>query len=535
MKRLDQWIPIFATALLCGCLQVQDELTVAPDGSGKVALVIHCNVSEELINMIGNGMAGGGAPVYPPMNEDEAQQFFPSRDFTLKVEQKNTDEGRTVTVEASFKDVNKLLASPYGRAHQLVLRTNSNGSLSLRALIGGSALAQAAQIKPDGRTAQMELPGLEEARSKKGQMRFEFRVNLPSNVIEANGTHENQSVRWAVERAKCKTDEEFATSLGNLLEASCTARDLSFSPASPPRLGLVPFDQLAEGKAATAGALPDTNQILSAARFVPYFLRVIRSIDLTGEGGGQPSLAQLTGALILPAALAPQGWGQVQLEEVIDAKGNNLMPKQNAGAMQSAIAGFESLGWTGQPRDQTDESAPQPESADRPRTLSISFKAPEWKIKTISKVKGFVELQYLGGSEVVKLSNAIPANLIMDMTKGGLNRYSFDSDRGQISNKRLNELGLSMRVQMASVESGMTSLSLEAAGKAALLDAQVFDSRGLPWPTSFSQSAAGPQCQIMVAGQPKPPLSLALTVGGVGASVTVPILLKNLPVGGIKN
>jgi hypothetical protein len=35
----------------------------------------------------------------------------------------------------------------------------------------------------------------------------------------------------------------------------------------------------------------------------------------------------------------------------------------------------------------------------------------------------------------------------------------------------------------------------------------------------------------MVAGKPKPPFSLALAVGGVGALVGVPILVENVPVG----
>jgi hypothetical protein len=37
-------------------------------------------------------------------------------------------------------------------------------------------------------------------------------------------------------------------------------------------------------------------------------------------------------------------------------------------------------------------------------------------------------------------------------------------------------------------------------------------------------------CQLMVAGNPKPPFSLALAVSGVGASVSVPILVENVPI-----
>jgi hypothetical protein len=48
----------------------------------------------------------------------------------------------------------------------------------------------------------------------------------------------------------------------------------------------------------------------------------------------------------------------------------------------------------------------------------------------------------------------------------------------------------------------------------------------------MQDSSGGEQhsCQVMVAGKPKPPFSLALAVGGVGASVPVPILLENVPI-----
>jgi hypothetical protein len=112
---------------------------------------------------------------------------------------------------------------------------------------------------------------------------------------------------------------------------------------------------------------------------------------------------------------------------------------------------------------------------------------------------------------------------------------SSSSDRGQISSDRLASLGLSLQVQMAMVQSGMTMLSLGTSGKAVLVDAQVFDVEGQPWPTTLVQSDSGggddQSCQVVVAGKPKPPFSLALAVGGVGVSVSLPILVENVPVG----
>ena len=538
MKTLRGWLPVLAAVFLCGCFQVQDDLTLQADGSGKVKLTVHSNMPEEVTSMLGisSGFGGGGAPLYPPVNESEARHFFPAKDFTLKVEQKDAGEGKTLVVEASFKDINRLLASPYARAHQLALTTNQNGTLRLQALSGGSTLALAAQMKPGEEMGMMEMPGLEDAQKKKGEMRFEFKVTLPNAVTAANGTREDKSVAWTAERAKCKDDDEFAGKLSGVLEASCSAAGLKFAPVTPPRLGLLRFSELAAGKMAGASALPDTNEVAKAARFVPYALNVTRALDLSGEGGGHDSQAQLTGAILLPTELAPQQWGEAKLEEAVDGKGNSLMPKEDREGM--ARMGRYSRYGMGEPpvdEDDTDAAKPKP-AAQKEHPVALSFKAPEWKVKEIAKVKGALDLEYLGGAEVIKLSNAVPASLVMDMSKQSSFSYNSDNERGQVADNRLAELGLSLRVQMAMVQSGMTTLELQTGGgKSALVDVQVFDAEGRPWPTTLVQqdSSGGEErsCQVMVAGKPKPPFSLAVAVSGVGASVSVPIQVEHVPVG----
>lgn len=378
------------------------------------------------------------------------------------------------------------------------------------------------------------MPGMEDAQKKKGEMRFEFRVTLPNTVTEANGARENKTVTWGAERAKCKDDDEFASKLSGVLEATCSVEGLKFSPNTPPRLGLVPFRELTAGKMAGATTLPDTNQVLKAARFVPYVLHVTRSIDLSGEGGGRRSEAQLAGAILMPADLAPQQWGEEKLEEAVDGKGNSLMPKE-AEAM-SRMERYQSFGMREEMDDQGDaDAAKRKVPGEKEHPVALSFRAPEWKVKDIAKVKGVVELGYLGGSEVIKLSNAVPASLVMDVSKRSSYSYTEDSGRGQITDSRLAELGLSLRAQMALVQSGMTMMSLETSGgKTSLVDAQVFDAEGRPWPTTFIRSDASRgeerSCQIVVAGKPKPPFSLAVAVSGVGASVAVPILVEHVPV-----
>ncbi len=537
MKAIQRWVPILGLIFLCGCFQVQDELTLRPDGSGTVMLTLQTSLPDELLEMLGmsSRYGGGGASFYPPSSEWEARRFFPAKDFALKVEQKSADTGKALTIEAKFKDLNRLLASPYGRAHQMILKTNGSGALTLQALSGGSILAQAAQAKPEetGRVAT-DFPGMDEAQKKKGEMRFLFRVTMPNAVTAANGAREGSTVTWAVERAQCKDDEEFAAKLSPVLEASCSAAGLKFNPKGPVRMGLLPFGQLGAGAIAATTALPDTNKIVAAARFVPCVLHVSRSLDLSGEGAGQPSEARLTGAVLLPEELAPQRWGQPRLDEVVDAGGKSLMPKEDADSMMSRMVRYESFGRENVDGQEADDE--KNETGPKPHILTLSFKAPEWKVKRIAKIRGMLDLQYLGASEIIKLSNAVPAALVLDMSKGSGSSYGVESERGQVTDPRLRELGFALRVQMAMVQSGMTMLSLETGGgNAALVDAQVFDVDGKPWPTTMIQAegAGGEErgAQLVVAGKPKPPFSLALELGGVGASVGVPIVLENVPLG----
>jgi hypothetical protein len=538
MKPFLRLVPLPLLLLLTGCFQIEDELTLQPDGSGMIKLTVNTDLPDEMTAM--TSQFGGGAPLYPPVSEQEAKYFFPAKDFTLKTAGKSGGgNNKTLTVDAAFKDVNAMLASPYARAHQLSLKTNADGTLKLQTLSGGALLAQAAQFKAEGEWASaLQMPGLQDAQKKKGGMRLQFKITLPNTVSDGNGSRQDKTVSWTIERAKCKDDDEFAAKMSGLFEATCSAQGLKFSPVTPPRLGLVSFPKLAAGKVAEGPALPDTTKIAQAARFVPYSLQVTRSLDLSGENSYSPSQAQLTGAIIVPADLAPQRWGVPKLEEATDAKGNNLVPKENDenGEILRSFDRSSRFGMGDDPTDEDDDSTGGNSKAkDKPHFVSLNFKAPEWKVKKIGKLKGSVELQYLGGSEIVKLTNAVPAALVRDMSKASAaESFSFDSDRGQISDSRLAALGLSLKVDMAMSQGGMTTISLESSGgKAALTDLQVFDADGKPWPTTLMQDSSGGEqhsCQVMVAGKPKPPFSLALAVGGVGASVPVPILLENVPI-----
>src|SRR5437867_9627469 len=125
-----------AILLLCGCFKTKDELTLEADGSGKVRIETRTSIPVEMLSGAGLGLQMGASEIaiYPPITESEAKKFFPGNAFAVTArEEKTGDSGRIVVIEAAFKDVNTLLASPYGRAHALTLKLES-GKLLLKAL-----------------------------------------------------------------------------------------------------------------------------------------------------------------------------------------------------------------------------------------------------------------------------------------------------------------------------------------------------------------------------------------------------------------
>src|SRR5262245_49123740 len=120
MNKIKRLLPFLPLVFLCGCLQVTDELSIQPDGSGTVKLDIKSSIPGSMAQNIGMGMGETGAVVYPPTSEAEARKFFPGKEFTVTTkEEDNGETGSHLTVTVEFKDINALLSSPYGHAHAL--------------------------------------------------------------------------------------------------------------------------------------------------------------------------------------------------------------------------------------------------------------------------------------------------------------------------------------------------------------------------------------------------------------------------------
>jgi hypothetical protein len=361
-------------------------------------------------------------------------------------------------------------------------------------------------------------------------MRAEFRVTLPNTLTAANGARDGKTATWIVERAKSKDAADFAEKLGLVLEASCPASGLKFSPTNLTRLELGRFGELKTGTVAEK-AVPDAKKVATAAKFTPYALHVTRSLDLSGEGNSGENSAQLIGAVVLPREFAPDNWGEAKLEEAVDSKGASLKPKDEERFGRSSSRFSRTIVEDDEDGDEVknDESS----ASEERHHVILNFQPPDWKVKEIAKVKGSISLQYFGGSQVVKISNAVPAKWIVEPQAASFR--GMDATEKSISDPKMTELGLSLKLQMAMVQAGMMNLMLQLGGdKAGISGAQVFDAAGRPWPTYLQQTDRGdePGVTLLVAGRPEPPLSLAFLVNGGGNTVEVPILIEKIALRG---
>lgn len=521
---------------LCGCFKVKEELAIHPDGSGMVRIeteeAADAGVLRGNLHFPGLGESGERA-VFPPTSLTEARVLFPEPDFQVSAsEEEAPGGGKRTVVTAAFKDVNALLSSRYGKEHQLSLKAG-NGRLVFKARTGLENAIRCATMQLDKELRALAGPEMMEARKKTNEMRAEFRLVLPGAAASPAGMAAGNAVNWVFEHSRCTNSEEYAMRLEGLLEASCSDEGLRFSPATPARLGLAPFNDLAEGGSGVAALAVDAPTVLAAARFVPYALTVARFISLGGRGGSEDNLAVLTGAVVVPKEFEPLRWGLARLSEAVDATGKSLLPeedRQRGGPRGSPPSGRAVPDDQEAPEDGAKRTAP----AEARQGVRLEFRAPEWSVKAIARIRGVQPLQYPGPSQVVKLAGIVAEKMIVDLTLRGSRSFGFGGPNpGVINNERLRAAGLDLRVTKATVYYGMTTVGLAVKGRRSLLlDAQVFDADGRPWPTACQRrdTGEGEGCDLVVVGRPRGPLSLAVLASSQDTIVEAPLVLDHVAV-----
>ncbi len=529
-------VPALVLVLGAGCVEVKDELTINADGSGTVRI-------ETVTHAPGGYMTGGFGPmgpmeslVYPPADSRQARALFPGDDFTVKVRRNRAAKGASgVTVRVTFKDINTLIESPYGRAHSLSLQLEGD-DLVLKARSG---LQAAARIDAFLNTDE-KLPApvnLKSLAKKHKDLALDFKISLPATAsVEGGGaTAEGSTVTWAVDLSEAEDAAAAADAverLDGVITARCPAAGIEFKPVKVARLDLSPFKDLEEGKIAEAAGI-DAEKIRAAAKFVPILLHVTRSFDLAGSGHYERNSATLQGVVIVPRDLAPARWGESTLTKAEDDQGNDLLPTEDEryGPGWSSMHG--PMYYEHADEDEDDED----DEADVTHYVSLSMQVPSIDADTIAHIKGSVEMCYTAAEYLVRIENAVPKNAIIEGKLEQYYRYMSGSDGATpISSPSLEKLGVQLTLNRASRVKGLVILQMGMkTDNAVVSGVHVFDAKGRPWPTLLTGSLFGfgggdDSLQTVVVGAPEGPLSLALLVRAGGPSVKVPIELADVPI-----
>jgi hypothetical protein len=520
-----------------GCLKVKDHLTINPDGSGTVRIEVFSAVTPESLrgsrysSWLSN-LEQGDHVIYPPLHAEHAEKLFPGKAFTVKAtESEAGGNAPTLVVEVAFKDVNTLIASPYGEAHALSLRRDGD-VLRFAAHSGFAGAVIASDADQMRYTARRHV-------HKKGDMAAEFAVSLPSAITKSDGQTKGRTATWSLARADAKDDTAKEIQLFTRpLRAACPAQGIGFTPASPPRLGLFSFNELTAGPAQGMPKPPTRQQVTASARYQPHYAKSVRAFYLPGRGpdrdehGGtrhaiQSSGLDVVGILTLPRAYAPNRWATPTIEEARDDLGTNLLANREARAASSRRSTWDSLFRHDFGKPTTDEER---------HVLLFDLDAPPPEARRLAALRGAAQLEYFDNYQVIKLPTIIPLEWVRRLTPdrrwvGGVR------GRNEIESPLLERLGI--RVRIITVEQRTSNDRAKqrstrfwfsvTSRDAQVVAIQPYDARGRPWPKvqwagHFSSRVDPTHFAFPVHAEP--PYSLALLVSATTVRMRVPVTLR---------
>jgi hypothetical protein len=525
---------IAATALLClttACLRVEEHLTIRPNGSGTLRIEVQSTARSaglaQQVRELGSLLAvPGRAAIFPPLSAAHARSLFPDPALSVTATERVDDEGRPgLTVEVAFSDINALLASPYGETHALAL-TREGDALQF---LAHSGFVRAVPVW-GSREARGHIP---HAMEPAGDVATTFTLTLPSPIASSNGTTAGKSATW---RTRCSDATDMAATIrrfGAPFRATCPAAGITFAPASPPRLGLLPFAELRAGPVPPWRVPPDPQRVAAAARVEPAMLKTVRAFRLPGravdpEEAGRirhwipgPSTT-LFAAVVVPRDLAPDRWGTARLREAVDDLGADLRPLGR---------GFGPFSSVKPPWDMVVEQALRQGSATETRhAVHLSLRPPDPKAARVARLSGTVELEYLVDYRVTKLPHAIPPHWVRGHPAA--QRENPPPGATPIASPALDALGIELIALQVSRQVGAPPLGQQKtvfwfrtrSRGSEVAAIQVFDARGepcprIPWHNQVTSQAHGEH--FAAPGAPEPPFSLALLT--TGRPVTAPV------------
>jgi hypothetical protein len=501
---------IFILIFCSSCVEVKDHLTINADGSGTVFISTSSKGSSSGLLMARQFFKEGASKVlnFPPMQHDDFKKLFPGNDFTIIFNDDPGDKEGIIRASIEFKDINKLLQSPYAAAHALSVKRTINGKLEVKVISGLQSIADAEYLFMDNKDTPGGIFGVREF-SKDYSMKFS--ITLPSLINNVN----SNTITWLTSRDTINSIEEAGVRFYSIHKASCSDKDIKFIPKTPLRMNLGNLKDIKEGTFSNNSLDINKEILIKAVKAIPVMLKISRYFDISGEDNfynNNDNAASFIGALVLPVELAPFRWGRGELKEIRDDLGKNYLPKKQsfsrkANALNSIYK-----------REQAKVKEKQKTAT---RFISFSFKQPVPEARSLKVIHGTIPLKYQGRTTLVKLTGEIPA------IKSNENDFIM-TNRVIIGSDKLKKHGLVVTLNSVSKNNQITTFALKQKGEEAIIDIQVYDRNGKPWTTILRLLSPGQDnISFMIAGEPEPPLSLSLLISG-GPKFEIPFSFNDV-------
>lgn len=198
VKRIHGLVVLWALCL-AGCLQVEETITLLPDGSGTLELsyAVPAATAEELESAFAdegaNGSSGGEGG---GLNFDEAairEEFKELESFGVTLESVSsgkTADWETMRMKVRFTSLDGLARTPLMSDRAMTLKKERGGSYILRQT---SATAAAAGGTPGADDPEME----QMIRDMMKGFKVAVRINTPGKVLDTSAPeHDNGSASW---------------------------------------------------------------------------------------------------------------------------------------------------------------------------------------------------------------------------------------------------------------------------------------------------------------------------------------------------
>ncbi|MCP4109145.1 MAG: hypothetical protein GY749_27055 [Desulfobacteraceae bacterium] len=499
---------------LVSCIRTKEHIIINKDGSGRVIIESQAEMQFDRFYHTHAGRmfsSDSSNSAYLFMNGKESLEIlFPGDSFKIQLKELKEKKYATGTAaEIEFADINDLLASPYGKIKSLEA-TRDEKYLNIRARTGLEHFIFGITTKDTEFLEEFAAISGQDI-SKKSEMFFEFKVTFPGKPVKGNGQITDQTSVWTIDCASLKDEDKIRQESVKIMTASCPSTEIAFSPNTPPRLSLDNFQHLKEQKTAY-GKIPSREKIIANVSFIPHKLLIKRSFDISGyEYGATESYSYLSGVIAIQSQLAPQKWGDNQLIEIFDNLNNSLKP-----------SGKKARRWDNRYSNRT-RSHYSEKTQKEQRPMSFIFKVPDRSAQKIKTFKAEVEMIYSSGAQVVKIDKAIRENIITDSDKGRGKRL-----KERVSHPELLKSGVNLSIAKVITRGDLLMIFMYSdKSEASVIQFQVFDAQGLPWPTLYNPVSDRSTSPIIVIGKPEHPLSLALMVSA-GISVKIPVELKDI-------